>query len=172
MKRYVSRGITLIEMMIAIAILAIIIALSAPGFLNLILSNQISGSASDFIDALRRAKTESSARLTTVTVCTRNGDNCNANGDWDDGWLVFLNDDGNNTRDTDETIIYEQEALDQRITFTATDGNNNPLRILSFTPSGNTTLAGSGAATFTLQNQDGTISRSILVTVAGHASPL
>ena len=172
MTRYVSQGITLIEMMIVIVILSILLAIAVPNFSNLIISNQISSNASDFVDSLRLAKKEANARRTTVTVCVRNGNDCNANGTWDNGWLVFLNGNGNTTVDNGETIIYEYEALDPRITFTAADINGGALGILSFTPSGNTNLTGSGAATFTLNNQDGTISRGIRVTVAGHASPL
>ena len=172
MTRYISQGITLIEMMIVIVILSILLAIAVPNFSNLIISNQISSNASDFVDSLRLAKKEANARRTTVTVCVRNGNDCNANGTWENGWLVFLNGNGNTTVDNGETIIYEYEALDPRITFTAADINGGALGILSFTPSGNTNLTGSGAATFTLSNQDGTISRGIRVTVAGHASPL
>ena len=174
MTRYISRGVTLIEMMIVIAILSILLAVAAPNFSNLIISNQISGNASDFVDTLRIAKKEASARRITVAICVRNGNNCNLNnGTWDDGWLVFLDNNGNDTLDNGEIVIYQYDALNPQITFTAVDGNGNALRRLSFTPSGNTNLTGSGAATFTIGDQDGTIApRSFSVTVAGHASPL
>ena len=173
MTRYISQGITLIEMMIVIVILSILLAIAVPNFSNLILSNQISSNASDFVDSLRLAKKEANARRTTVIVCIRQGNACSTNAatGWNNGWIVFLDANGNNTVDNGETI-YEYQALDPRITFTAADINGGALGILSFTPSGNTNLTGSGAATFTLSNQDGTISRGIRVTVAGHASPL
>ena len=172
MTRYISQGITLIEMMIVIVILSILLAIAVPNFSNLILSNQISSNASDFVDTLRIAKKEANARRMTVTVCIRNGNTCNLNnGTWDDGWIAFLDNDGDASVDIadGDTIVYEYQALDPRITFTATD-NGVALRRLSFTPSGNTNLTGPNAATFTLSNQDGTINRNIVVTVAGHAS--
>ena len=159
--------------MIVIVILSILLAVAVPNFSNLILSNQISSNASDFIDTLRIAKKEASARRTTVSVCVRNGSACNTiDGTWSDGWLVFLDADGDGAVDGGENIIYEYEGLDQRINFTATDGDGNSLRRISFTPSGNTNLIDSGAATFTLSSKNGTINRGILVTVAGHASPI
>ena len=163
-------------MMIVIVILSILLAIAVPSFSNLILSNQISSNLSDFVDTLRIAKKESNARLMPVTVCIRQGNVCSANAapGWNNGWLVFLDNNGNIQVDNGETIIYEYQALNQQITFTATDGNGNDLRRISYEPSGNTNLVNAGgAATFTIGDQGGTITpRNIRVTVAGHASPL
>ena len=173
MTRYISQGITLIEMMIVIVILSILLAIAVPNFSNLILSNQISGHASDFIDTLRIAKTESNAKLTPVTVCVRNnnGDDCDAAATWSNGWIAFLDNNGDTTVDNGETIIYEYEALGQQITVNTEDRNGNPVTVrqISYTPNGGTDL--NVATRFIFGNQDGTINRRIHVTVAGHASP-
>ena len=105
MTPYVYRGITLVELIIVIAIVAILLAVAVPNFSNQIISNQIAGNTSDFADTLRRAKTESGARLARVVVCTRTtnpnaGNVCEQqNGSWHDGWFLFLDDDGDNTKD-------------------------------------------------------------------------
>jgi type IV fimbrial biogenesis protein FimT len=169
MTPYAYRGMTLIEMMIVIAILSILLAIAVPSFSNLIIRNQMAGNISDFVGALRRAKAESSARLTSVTVCIRNGNICNvlAGAAWNDGWLVFTDNNSDGVIDINETIIYEQGALGRQVTFR---GTGNAARRITFSPAGNTNL--NNQERFIMCDVNGAIREGILMTVAGHSSSL
>lgn len=95
------RGFTLIELIIALLIGAIITALSAP-MGNMVKSNNTSSVAYEFTSALNFARSEAIKRGNRVTVCrTINGSRCEGlpdiNGQkvWDSGWIIFSDQNGN-----------------------------------------------------------------------------
>ena len=92
----VSKGFTLLELIIIIAILGITMAFAAPGLSTMIANNRISSDASDFTAALQLAKAEAAARVNPVTICRKNTTSygCIASGDWRQGWIVFSDNNG------------------------------------------------------------------------------
>ena len=82
-----SKGFTLLELIIIIAILGITTALAVPGLREMISNNRIQSNASDFVAALQFAKAEAVARVNPVTLCkSANLTDCAADGDWQQGW--------------------------------------------------------------------------------------
>lgn len=98
-------GVTLIELMVTVAILAILITIAAPNFQTLMLNNRLSGITNEFMGTLNFARSEAIKRGGSVSVCrSSNGSTCSGN--WTNGWIVFLeNNDAPNhgTRATDGT---------------------------------------------------------------------
>lgn len=80
----------MIELMIAIAVLAIILALGAPAFNSAIQNNRAAATANDLVTALQLARSEAVKRRQNVVVCRRNGDGdaCEDGTGWAAGWLV------------------------------------------------------------------------------------
>ncbi|TCB34624.1 prepilin-type N-terminal cleavage/methylation domain-containing protein [Acinetobacter sp. ANC 4910] len=64
-----NRGFTLIELMVVIAVLAIIATMAAPSFGNLVVRQKLNGNARDFIATLNQAKSQAALLRTTVAVC-------------------------------------------------------------------------------------------------------
>ena len=62
-------GFTLIELMVAIAVAAILITLATPSFRLLIQNNRISGAANDFVSVFNLARAEAIKRGAVVFVC-------------------------------------------------------------------------------------------------------
>jgi len=84
-----KRGFTLIEMMITIAISAILLSLAVPSFQDLIIKNRIGTEANDLVVDLALARSEALKRGARVSVCTStNGTSCTASS-WTAGRLVF-----------------------------------------------------------------------------------
>jgi len=85
-----NRGFTLIELMIAIAVLAIVLGLGVPSFRDAIQNNRATAAANDVVTALQLARSEAIRRRQNVVVCRRNaaGDACDDGTNWAVGWLV------------------------------------------------------------------------------------
>lgn len=77
-------GFTIIELLTAIAILGILVALAVPSFNDLILSTRIKGAASDIYGALALARSEAIKRNSNVTIGP-----LTVGGQWADGWQVL-----------------------------------------------------------------------------------
>lgn len=86
-----ERGYTLLEMLIALAVLAIVTAFALPNFQDSIARNARDGAMLELMRALALARSEAVDAGGPVSVC-RSADlaSCaGARGDWSDGWLVF-----------------------------------------------------------------------------------
>ncbi|WP_417660587.1 GspH/FimT family pseudopilin [Pseudomonas sp.] len=87
-----SKGFTLIELMVTVAVLAIVITVAAPSFSNLLADNRASALANELQGALQLARSEAIKRRQNVTVCRSNAaqDDCADGTNWANGWLVEL----------------------------------------------------------------------------------
>ena len=68
-----SGGFTLIELMIAIAVLAILLALAVPNFNDATLSARLNGFANSLVAAAQVARSEAIKRNATIRLCASSG---------------------------------------------------------------------------------------------------
>ncbi|HWP00906.1 MAG TPA: GspH/FimT family pseudopilin [Methylococcus sp.] len=81
---------TLIELLIGVALLAVLITVGIPGFRDFILDNRMTAEINSLLVDLNYARSEAVKRNVQVTVCKRNaqGTACKDDGSWRDGWIV------------------------------------------------------------------------------------
>ncbi len=91
-------GFTLLEMMIALVVLAVLLAVVAPGFSNLIKNNRMLSELYALRAALNGARSEALAQRNFVTLC-RSDDGADCGGDWNDGYIAFLDVNGDGAVD-------------------------------------------------------------------------
>lgn len=87
-------GFTLIEMMVTIAVLAVLVAIATPSFTTVINNNRLTSQANELVAALHTARSEALKINAPVSVCrSADGETCaGANGAWEQ-WVVVDPDD-------------------------------------------------------------------------------
>lgn len=99
----------MIELMVAVAVLAILAMVAVPSFSDAILSNKLASYANRFVGSAMLARGEAIKRNADVTLCrSSDGATCAAAGGWEQGWVVL----------TGATVIQFEPALsvDYRLT--------------------------------------------------------
>jgi type IV fimbrial biogenesis protein FimT len=112
MKTGCERGFTLIELMVTVAIAAILALLAAPSFNDAILRHKLTGYANNFVAAAQLARSEAIKRNAIVRICrSADGASCATSGTWQQGWIVFHDANNDGAVSSGETVIRVQQAL-------------------------------------------------------------
>ena len=93
MKNRTQTGFTLVELMIALALAAVLLGIGVPAFTNFILNNRMIAVSNDLVTALQFARSEAVKRNNNVTICiSSDGVDCTGGANWEGGWIVFEDD--------------------------------------------------------------------------------
>ncbi len=112
-----AAAFTLVELLIAIAIIAILLGLAAPSFQSFILETRITAEARKFLLALQTARSEASRINASVLLCA-SADDSVCGSDWTTNKLVFADADHNKTRSLTEKLVFSGPPLAARMTVT------------------------------------------------------
>jgi len=147
-----ARGFTLIELVTVLAIAAILLRMAVPGMSRGVAARALAAQASEFMSALRFARSEAVKRGTVVTLCALDGAGASAEprcqaartADWRAGWLVFVDPGDRGVLDPGERVLREQQALAHsggvagsrsRVSFTAAGFSTDASSHYLFNPS-------------------------------------
>ncbi|MFC7300993.1 GspH/FimT family pseudopilin [Cognatiluteimonas weifangensis] len=101
-------GFTLVELMIAMAVLAIVLTLAVPGFESVVNSNRLTGAANELVNALQTARMEAIRRNRRIVVCLSDAAGaatpaCSALAP--DGWIGFVDVDRDGSYGAGDTLL-------------------------------------------------------------------
>lgn len=109
-----QRGFSLVELMVAIAVLGVLSAIAIPSFNEVIISNKLRSYANNFVASAHLARSEAIKNNAEVRLCaSNNGTSCTGN--WQNGWIVIK---------LDNTVIERQQATSDGYLITEAGGTN------------------------------------------------
>ena len=145
-----GRGFTVLETMIALAIVGMMAAIAAPGMMEFIRANRLSTAARQFDADVVLARREAIKRNVRVLVCPVGNtvDRCGSGTTaWGSGWLVCYDADQDN--DCDATATGNPNPIRKHGALGATLTLTGPTGVARFNPNGTQGAAGAGGLTFT-----------------------
>ncbi|MBO9650319.1 MAG: GspH/FimT family protein [Variovorax sp.] len=106
-RRSHPKGFTTIELMVVIAIVAILAAIAAPSFGGIIERYRVRRATEDLTASLYLARSEAIRRGGNVTMARYSPSGCTptSNKDWSCGWIIFADADNDGILDADEERI-------------------------------------------------------------------
>ncbi len=146
-----QRGLTLIELMIAIVLLSIILAFAVPSFRTMLMNNRMVSHTHALIGALNLTRSEAVKRSATVTIC-RNSSN------WLNGWTILTG--------SDCTLSGDEKELSRHAAFEALQQVTSTASSLSYSRKGDLTSASTVLFTF-CDERGGPHARAVQVNNAG-----
>ncbi len=120
-----KKGFTLIELLVTIAITAVLTGLAVPSFKESIKNNRLATTINDFMATLNFARSEALKRGLSITVRKVDDDSFtkrSSTANWEDGWDIFTDNNGNGTFDTsvpgtpDDVLIRTYSAIPANFT--------------------------------------------------------
>jgi type IV fimbrial biogenesis protein FimT len=109
-------GISLIELLVTLAIVAIVLAWGSPSLKNSILNARRAAAVNAFLHTLYSARSESLLHVQFVSVCpSPDQEQCSADrADWAAGWISFINEDRDQPAHVDpgERVLTRHAALE------------------------------------------------------------
>lgn len=162
-------GFTLIELVITLALGAILLTIAIPSFQITMTGNRVAIHTNEFISALSLSRSEAIKRGRRVVVCkSANSSSCTTAGEWDQGWIVFVDTDNDANTGSGDIILRVHGPLDGNDTL---QGDINVKDYISYSSEGFTRLTTgafqSGTLTFGLCNKNQ--KNTIVIRNAGHA---
>ena len=104
------KGFTLTELLMALVIISVTLAIGLPNFQSLIISSRLTSSANVMVSALQLARFEALKQQKNVVIA-------NKSGQWENGWIVFIDEKmRNNQLDDGESVLASFDALHSNLT--------------------------------------------------------
>lgn len=138
-----SSGVTLLELLVTLAIIAILTTSVVPTLHTLVMSNRMNTQVNELLTAFQSARSQAIARQQHVVLCpSADQASCLNSSAWQTGWIMFADRNANKQFDQDESSLRVHIAHNTDMTIS---GSNGRQRIV-LQPDG---TAGGSNASFT-----------------------
>ncbi len=99
------RGFTMVELLIGIAAVALIFIIAGPNFSGMIQSHYLKSTSDQLLTSISLAQSEAARRHSTVRICpSSDGLSCRSDDNWNYGWVIFTDGNGNGLPDRIEIL--------------------------------------------------------------------
>ncbi len=132
--RFTQSGYSIFDLIVTSAV-AGVLSLGAVGMTGLIQDSRMTATVNLLMGDLSLARSEAIKRNTIIALCkSNNGTSCSASAAWNNGWIMFTDDNNNHDVDAGEMVIRSQQALEGNLTLRY--GETGTYSYLRYNPSG------------------------------------
>ena len=157
-----NNGFTLIELATTMCVVAILSGIAAPSFAGFIERQRASAAMNSLMTHMALARIAAISRNQRAVLCpTSDGANCELGTDWSQGWMLFLDEDGNRTPDASDEIVRIELEPTSRHLRVVSSGGRQQLRYLPDGRSAGTNL------TVSICNKGGELLGKVIVNNMG-----
>jgi type IV fimbrial biogenesis protein FimT len=129
-----DRGLTLVELLIALAIASLLAALVAPSWRGQLAAAELRERAEALVAVMARARSEAIKRGARFDLCpSADRATCASSGEWESGWLAYPNDAGVDPQGPVTAVVTREPRARGDITIR---GNSPVARYVSYTSLG------------------------------------
>jgi type IV fimbrial biogenesis protein FimT len=144
------RGFTLVELLVTLALVAILLNVAAPSFVDFQRNAELTSRANTLLASLNAARGEAMKRNRSAMVSPLDQKK------WESGWIVYVDEDGSKTFNPNtDTVLQQQNAMPGSIRISA-NGSADPARAnpyILYMSSGFPEVPGNNL-TFTIERTD------------------
>ncbi|MET0321992.1 MAG: GspH/FimT family protein [Duganella sp.] len=135
-------GVTLVELLVVLALAAILLGVAAPSYQELMRRQQLRAAVNDLVAAIDLTRSQALARGRPVMLAPREPGGI----DWRLGWIVFVDANGNRRPDAGEAVLFQRGPLPDGVRVAAAFSSNAPPAYLAYNGAGRSCSAGNSLA--------------------------
>jgi type IV fimbrial biogenesis protein FimT len=114
-----TNGFTLVELMVTLVVAVILLTVGVPSMQGLIQNNRLTAATNTFVSSLNMARSEAIKQGRNAMVCVSTDLNSCTAGNWQQGWLVWVDENRNGILDAPGEIIQTVQSLANTLQFTS-----------------------------------------------------
>jgi len=122
-----QNGFTLYELLVTVLVVGVIITIGVPNMAEFTQNSRLTSTSNDLLSSFQMARSEAARSKSNITICASdNSDdlvNANCGGTFNDGWIIFLDLDGDlNRAGAGESLLRAHPAPPSGVTVTPANG--------------------------------------------------
>ena len=160
-----QKGFTLIELMTAIALSAILLSMAVPALDSFTTNARQTGAINDFVSSMHIARNTAITTNARVTVCASSGGNWCEAVTWEQGWIVFSDQNSNQAIDGNDRVIAASSGINR-----LSIQSGEFVRALQYRPNGrviNATATGSSGQFTVCDDRGENYAKVVIVDLSG-----
>ncbi len=157
-----QRGVTLVELLVALTVLSFMLGVGAPSFVSLVSDNRIDAATTRIAASMNYARNEAVTRAAVITLSRKSGTQFT----WSEGWEIYTDTDpaGNTNRAAGDTLLRDANGFGEGLDILTNEAGNN---WISFRNNGMLNEAGNPVVIAICDDRGEANGRDITINLAG-----